>query len=159
MDSEEITLEAIFLSVELKPDVPTDRLQRATAAVQIVDKLPYSPQRLLKMLGETDPEGSLREWKLWQLEVTDFQAKLQRLQSELSGQYEQDVLAAAQAMVEQQMAQMGPPAAGGNGREPENPLGEGFNPAAGETPPAMASPAGTTFEGATGMTRGGGEIG
>ena len=160
IDSEDINPEAIYLSVELKPDVPTDRLQRATAAVQIVDKLPYSPQRLLKMLGETDPEGSLREWKLWQLEVTDFQAKLQRLQSELSGQYEQDVLAAAQAMVEQQMAQMGPPAAGENGRTPEGALGgQEFNPAAGGTSAAMASPAGTTFEGATGMTRGGGEIG
>jgi hypothetical protein len=160
IDSEDINPEAIYLSVELKPDVPTDRLQRATAAVQIVDKLPYSPQRLLKMLGETDPEGSLREWKLWQLEVTDFQAKLERLQRELSGQYEQDVLAAAQAMVQEQMAQMGPPAAGENGRTPENALGgQEFNPAAGGTPPAMASPAGTTFEGATGMTRGGGEIG
>ena len=111
------------------------------------------------MLGETDPEGSLREWKLWQLEVTDFQAKLERLRRELSGEYNEDVLAAAQAMLEQQMEETPTPAAGGNGREPENPLGEGFNPAAGETPPAMASPAGTTFEGATGMTRGGGEIG
>ena len=160
IDSEQIDPDAIYLTVELKPDVPSDRLQRVTAAVQLVDKIPYSPKRLLKFLGETDPEGNLKEWKLWQLEVTDFRAKLDRLQRELSGQYEQDVLAAAQQLVQQQM-QQGPSPLGEtptNGRVPENVLGgPEFNPAAGGLPPAIASPGGTTFEGATGMTRGGGE--
>ena len=169
IDSEDINPEAIYLSVELKPDVPADRLQRATAAVQIVDKIPYSPKRLLQMLGETDPEGSLREYKLWRLEMADFEAKLEKLQKELSGEYEQAVLEAAQALHQQMMAEIeaggpsgpGPaPEGGGNGRVPENVLGgEGFNPATGGLPPAMASPGGTTLEGATGMTRGGGETG
>jgi len=160
IDSEDIDPDAIYLSTELKADVPSDRQQRAITAVQMVDKLPYSPIRLLRYLGDTDPEGSYREYKLSRLDMADFQARVERLQRELSGQYKEDVLAAAKMLHQQMMAQ--PQAEQAPEEEPMRPglgiEGQGVNPAAGGRPPAEFFPQAATFEGATGRTRRGQEV-
>ena len=160
IDSEDIDPDTIHLTVELKADVPADRLQRATVAVQLVDKVPYSPKRLLRFMGETDPEGSLEEYKLWRLEMADFEGKLDRIRREVSGEYEQDVIEAAQVMIQEQM---GGGVGGGFGEEPGGAPGEvseqgplrglGLNPAQLGLPAAAASPTGETFEGGNGMSR------
>ncbi len=167
IDSEDIDPKRIYLNTELNVDVPADRMQRVTAATQLVSAMPYSPQRAIEMLGDTDPEGALEDYKLWQLEINDFQAKLERMRMEASGQYEQDVMMAAQQIVEQQMQQMQQqaPQEAGMGMPPSMPQGpEGgmpgvggqmFNPAQGGMPPAMASPNMNTFEQQNGATRGG----
>jgi len=163
IDSEDINPSRIYISTELNVDVPADRMQRVTAATQLVSAMPYSPQRAIEMLGDTDPEGALEDYKLWQLELADFQGKLERLKMEASGQYERDVMMAAQQMVEQQMQQMqqpqgmemgGMPPAMAQGGMP-GVGGPGFDPAAGGIPPAMASPNMNTFEQQNGVTRGG----
>lgn len=191
IDSEEIFPEMIKISVELTPDVPVDRFQRISSGVQMSNSLPYSPQRILKHLGETDPEGALREWKKWQMELSHFNGLLQRIQKEAANEYEEDVMNAAKGMVEQMMqgmndqaqaqaggggggtgAESGPLGApfgemGAGGGEMANPKiprllegvsGESFNPAMSGTPAIMASPS-ATFEGSTGQTRGGQELG
>jgi hypothetical protein len=101
IDSEDIEPTAIYLSVELKADVPADRQQRIQSATQLVQSLQYSPSAAMEFLGEADPEGKLHQWKLWQIDLADLQGKLDRLRSEASGKYEQDVAQAAQAMLAQ----------------------------------------------------------
>jgi hypothetical protein len=177
IDSESIDPDAIYLSVELKPDVPVEQLQRTTNAVQMSQSLPYAPQRILEQLGEPDPEGALKLWKRWRLELADFEGWLQKIQMTSSGEIDQMVAQKAQELVQQmaaqgQQAQGQPtqpqamaPGLGLTGRTPPNPAappgtaleGQMFNPAEGGAPPAMAEP-GATFEGQMGTTRGGTEV-
>jgi hypothetical protein len=175
IDSEKINPECIYVDVKLQPDVPVDRMQRYTSAVQMAQSLPYAPQRILEQLGETDPEGALRDWKWWRLDLADFEGWLQKIKMEASGEIQQLVAQMAQQMnaqqqqAQQQQGQVQPqgttPGLGLQaspaptpGAPPGMPVeGQGFNPAIGATPPAMAAP-GATREMQTGMARGGGEV-
>jgi len=160
--SEDIDPEKIQIVVELKADVPADRVQRVTSAQQL-SSMQYPMRRILPMLGETDPEEALAEWQLEQMEMAYFQAKLELMQREFSGQINEEVMAAAQAMVEQMMSQQqqagpqqGPPPQGPQApmEEGVGPGGQPFNPAQGGIPTAMASPFGTAFEPRRGRPRG-----
>ncbi len=164
IDSEDIDPESIYIEVQLHGDVPADRVQRITAAVQLAQSdLSYSPKRLLEMLGETDPEGALREYKLWQLELADFRGKLKRIEMEASGELEQMAAQMAQGMIAQMQAapeEMGP---FGEMANPPNQFappgiegveGQMFNPAAGGIPPILASPEGASPAGRRGRPRG-----
>ena len=163
IDSEDIDPENLHIKVELTNDAPTDRVQRVTAAMNLSQSpnLQMSPRSLLEYLGVTDPEAEIGEWKRHQLDMADFRGRLQRIESIASGQLEQMAAQMAQGMIEQQMQE-----AQGQGPLPnnENPPGiqgvggQGFNPAAGGMPPAMASPEGNTFENQRGMTREGAEL-
>ncbi len=115
IDSEDIDPDAIYLSVELKPDVPADRQQRIQGAATLVQTINYSPVAAMEFLGEQDPEGKLREWKVWQMDLADLQGKLDRMRAEESGRYQQDVMAAAQALLDQMMAASVPEVAGEGG--------------------------------------------
>lgn len=172
IDSEKVDPECIYIDVKLQPDVPVDRLQRYTSAVQMAQSLPYAPQRILEQLGETDPEGALRDWKRWRLDLADFEGYLQKVKMTASGEIDQLINQRAQEMVQQmqeEQPQVQPqgmtPGLGLQqspaptpGAPPGMPVGgQGFNPAEGGAPPAMAGPA-ATFEGQTGMTRGGTEV-
>jgi len=174
--SEDINPEAIHLDVNLKVDVPTDRLQRANTAIMLakpIDQggLGYSPIRAMRYLGETDPEGAISENKLYQLDMADMRGRLKRIEMEASGEIEQMAAQMAQQMIAQMMEQQQqqqqagmPPGGGGPGMTEmpggppgiEGVEGQGFNPAMGGEPPATASP-NATFEGQMGQTRGGGE--
>lgn len=107
IDSENINPQALYIDVELTPDVPIDRMQRINAAIQLASSdLAYSPKRAMEMLGETDPEGAFEEWKLWQLDLADFRGRLQAIQMEASGELEQLIAQAAQQIVAQEVAQI-----------------------------------------------------
>ena len=168
IDSEHIDPKHIYISVELKTDVPADRVQRITAANQMAQNLTYPARRILEFLGETDPEGAMMMWKIEQYEIADWMGRVQRRQMEQSGEIEQMAQEMAMGMMEQQMAEqeaMSAEQAGGMGNAPnlgapqgmEGVEGEGFNPAMGGTAPIEAG-AGATREGSTGMTRGGEEM-
>lgn len=166
IDSEEIDPEHIYIDVELKADVPADRVQRITAANQMAQTLQYPIKKILEFLGETDPEGAIREWKIEQYELADWMGRVQRRQVEQSGEIEQMAQQMAMGMMEQQQQQaMSPEQTGALGNAPnlgappgmEGVEGQGFNPAQGGTPPIMAG-AGATYEGAMGQTRGGQEM-
>jgi hypothetical protein len=143
IDSEQIDPDSIYVSVELKTDVPVDRQQRITSALQMADRIPYDPIRILEFLGEADPEGAIRGYKLWQMDQADMAGRLQRIQAEATGELEQ--LRQAVGMMQQQMAQMAqaPPAPENEGLGVEGVEGEMFNPAEGGIPAAMASPGAT----------------
>jgi hypothetical protein len=150
--SEDIDPDAIQIKVELRADVPADRVQRVTSAAQMAGTMQYPMKRILKMLGETDPEGAIEEWELEQMETTYLQAKLQNMSRYISGEFEEAVMMAAQQLVEGQMAQLQGEAQG-EGQPGAIPGGE-FNPQQGGPPAAMASPEGATFEGSRGRPRG-----
>ena len=165
--SEDIDPDSIQMSVELKADVPADRVQRVTAAVTMARDLKYPTDRILKFLGESDPEGAMRSFKMEQVEMADLQARIELLQRKLSGQYEEEVQQAAQLLIQQMMEQQaaqqqqagGQASPNGAGPQPApGPGGQEFNPAQGGIPPSVATPEGATFEGATGTTRGGDEV-
>jgi hypothetical protein len=153
IDSEDIDPNAIYLNSELKPDVPADRVQRVTAAVQMAQQLKYSTKRILEQLGENDPEGAIKEWKIEQMDFAYLQGLLQKIQAEGSGE-----LAQMQQLLEQLMGQMEQMQAPGGAVPQENLQGgipgaggQGFNPAVGGAPPAIASPEGNTREAQVGV--------
>ena len=83
--SEDIDPDSIQIKVQLKADVPADRVQRVTSAAQMAGTMQYPMKRILAMLGDTDPEGAMKEWELEQMELSYFQAKLEFMQREISG--------------------------------------------------------------------------
>ena len=154
IDSQEINPERIQIDVEITPDVPADRVQRITAAVNMSERLEYPRRRILEFLGETDPEGAIAEYRQEALERADFEGWLEAVKSDTSGQLEQFLTEMAQGMQQQMMeeqAAMTPEQAGGMANAPnigapagiEGVGGQGFNPAMGGQPPVTASPAGT----------------
>ena len=160
IDSEDIDPDSIQLHVELKTDVPIDRLARINAASQLAGSgIPYSYSQILKDLGNTDPEGMYREWVRERYDSADVRGREQFIEAKQSGLIQQMAQQMAQQMMEQamqqqqqaqqQQAQQGP------GQNPENVLntrgvdnveGQGFNPAQGGTPPAQATEGGVNRE-------------
>jgi len=106
IESEDIDPENIYLSAELIPDVPTDRLQKVNAAIQMSRELRYPVVKILEELGETNPEGALKDWAKEQMWFAAIQGKLQLVQAQASNQIEQMAAQMAQQMMQQQMEQM-----------------------------------------------------
>ena len=160
IDSESIDPDSIQLHVELKTDVPIDRLARINAASQLAGSdIPYSFKQILKDLGDTDPEGTYREYIKEQYDKADMRGKAEFIYAKQSGAIQQMAQELAQQMMEQQMRQMAEQQQQaqqqGPGQNPENILktrgvdnieGQGFNPAMGGTPPAEATEGGVNRE-------------
>ena len=100
IDSEDIDIHSIHLSVELKTDVPVDRQQRINSAVTIAQHMKYPFQRIAKMIGETDPEGAWRDYMREQIDLAVLGGRLQLVEAEATG-----ALGQMQQQLEQ-MAQM-----------------------------------------------------
>ena len=159
IDSEDIDPDSIQLHVELKTDVPIDRLARINAASQLAGSdIPYSFKQILKDLGDTDPEGTYREWTKEQFDKADIAGRLEFIQAQQSGKIMELAQQMAQQLHEQMMqqqAEMAKQQEKDQNQNPENVLktrgvdnieGQGFNPAAGGTPPAMAADGGVNRE-------------
>jgi hypothetical protein len=162
INSEDIDPDNIRLKVELKADVPADRVQRVTSATQMAQTLQYPMRRILPMLGETDPEGAMEEFYWERMESIYFEARMANLSRMLSGEYDEQVMEAAQQLALQMAAEQEAAleAQGGGGGELPAPGGNGqmvmppTNPAQGELPFGMVSPEGGTFEARRGRPRG-----
>ncbi len=138
LPADEIDDENIYISVELDPDEPTDKLQRANTAT-LLKQLGYSNTSALEDMGVEDPEQELErsyEERLDELEFSKYeQTQQMELQMMAQGMQAQEQQAQeAQMMAQQQQL---------NGAIPG---GQGFNPAMGGEPPAMAFPGGTREE-------------
>lgn len=158
ISSEDIDPDSIQIEVELKADVPADRVQRVTSGGMLIREMGWSQVDAARYLGESDPEGIFKRAAMEKVQVADLNARIGFLQRRLSGQYQEEVQAAAQAMVEQAVQQQQEQQAQAQ-QEQQNPIsGQQFNPAQGGLPPSVASPQGATFEGATGTTRAGDEF-
>jgi hypothetical protein len=108
-------LAELRVDVELTADVPVDRMARINAASMAVRELGYSRERALEQIGEADAHEVMRQAEAEAMDAVEPEIRKQRR------------LAAAQA----EDLKKDEPAG-------EVVSGQGFNPAAGGTPPAMA---------------------
>lgn len=176
---DELPVEHLYVEVQLEPDVPTDRLQRANTA-QLLNNLGYPSYRALEEAGVQDPKRAVREQMMEQLEQVELQNEIQRRQAQVQMEIEaaqrrqafqlqmeeQQILqeqAAQQQAAAQQQQQggfQGDPGLGVGVPAGPQPTfapagipgieGQGFNPAAGGLPPQLAAPGeGSSFEGQT----------
>jgi len=148
--SSDIDPDVLELKVELSPDVPVDRIQKINAAVQMAERLNYSPIKILEFLGETDPHGAFEEWISWKFIEAKVAGRIQRITLQESGELQQMAQQMAQGMIAQaqQQQQQQTPAGGDMSGMTSN------NPAMGGQAPITGMGEGATFEGATGETRG-----
>ena len=144
---DEIDPNAIYLTVELKPDVPLDRMQRANAAMLMVNAGIYSKERAMEDMGITDPDKVTEEMFFERLTEARWQNMIEMMAMQLAMQQQQEQQAAMEAANQ-------PPQPGGVGA----PGGQGFNPAMEGSPPIEAVPGAATFEGASGQSRAGEEL-
>ena len=108
IDSEDIDVHSIHLTVELKTDVPVDRQARINSAVTIAQHMKYPFQRIAEMIGETDPEGAWRDYMREQVQLAVLGGRLQLVEAEATGalgQMQQQLEQMAQ-ILEQQQQQM-----------------------------------------------------
>ena len=151
INPDEIDPAALYIEVELTPDVPTDRLQKANAA-SIMYQIGYPREYALEDLGVSDPQKAMKQWHQERLIDNEFQLEMQRRQQEMAAQMQmlqQQMAQQAQAEQQaqaQQAAQMQAP-------QGVIPGGQGFNPAMGGTPPIQATQGNVMREAITGQTR------
>lgn len=154
IDPQVIDETALYIEVELTPDEPTDRQQRANTASQLV-QWGYPKEYALEDMGVTDPGKAMERWyyeKLLENEVNlIIQQKQMALQMEGQQIAEMQAMAQQQAQAQAQAAQQ--EVIGRQGI----PGGDGNNPAMGGNPAQMGAPE-ATFEGQTGMDRQGNEV-
>jgi len=165
--ADEIEPRSIYIDVELHPDAPTDKAQKVNTASIMVQQLGMSQASALDEIGVEDPDEEIKKGMFERLVEHEFQLKLdeERMDLENRKQLElraemmklemmmQQVMQQQQAQAQaQQQQQQGMPeqmvaqGAGGGGFGVESgmgpsPGGEGFMPAQGGLPPAMAAPA------------------
>ncbi len=145
LKANEISPEHLVIDVELTPDVPTDRASRINTSAIAVDKLNYPVENALEDIGVTDPQQAMKTRR--QEQMQDFMIQMQMQQMQTAQQMQMQ-------MAMQQSAQPAP----GTPPGVENAQGQGFNPAAGGQPAQEMAPE-ATYEGQTGMSRSGEEIG
>lgn len=168
IEASEISMEHIYIDVELHPDTATDKQQKVNTAAIAVAQLDMSIETALDEIGIEDPRAEMRKRmfeKMAQHELDlQFQKEILEMQTGVQMQAEQASMAMQMqmqmAMQEQQQQAQAPPAPQGQpaGMPPqgapmggppegfEGPEGQGFNPAVGGGSPAGAAP----FENANG---------
>lgn len=168
IDPAEIEPSAIYIDVELKPDVPTDRLQRINAG-RILQSMGVSKRRSIEETGITDPEQAIQEGYYDQLLENMMQIEMRRTQHaaelEMQLQSQQAMMGLQQQMQQAQQEQQGQQMQAGpqgpQGPPPTGPFGElngpGFAPPEGGLPFAQGAPE-ATREQLNGQTRTGEEF-
>jgi hypothetical protein len=162
INPDEIDPSAIYIEVEMHPDMPTDRQQRVNTATVAVEHLNMPNEWALEEIGIDDPVNAMKVRYKERLLEHKLMLKMQReqmeLQMEMQLQMQQVTMAMQAQMAAMQQAQMG----GGMGGEqlPESfgppptgfdvrpgpggsPRGQGVNPAGGGQPPAVSNPEAT----------------
>jgi hypothetical protein len=173
--SGDIDPKRLWVDVELRPDLPVDRMQEITGARTLVAELGWSKASVAKDLGMEDWEGMQRE----KTDETLYEMHIRNRQMRAEGELGLELKAKEAAIqMKMQMAMQGAQQGGGQrveaGAGPQQgmnaqyqeqppvptsvqtPGGEGLpgqNPAAGEPPPAMAEPGQGTYERKRGRPR------
>lgn len=131
--------EDLYLNVNLKPSVPTDEMQRINGATMMVRELKFPNARALETLDVQDPEAAIEEWRQEQEDMAALEAKKSNIMFETQMQ-QQQMMAQAQAAAQQGAQPSTAPGAGISQGPYSNAAGQGFNDAAGGTPPSVAAP-------------------
>jgi hypothetical protein len=147
IEPNEIDPKALFIDVELSPDVPTDRLQRANAG-SIMNQYGYPREAILEDLGIEDPPSAMNQWylerwvehkfnlrteaeKMQQQQELQLQAQQATIQMQSQAQQEQMMMQQQMQMQQQQQQQQGMPQQGmpqGMGGMPPEMMGQGGAP-------------------------------
>ena len=128
-------LSNLVVDVELTADVPTDRMARINAASMAVRDLGYSRERALEQIGETDAREVMRQAAAEELEAVELEIEKQRMLAQAKGS------SASRSCEEGAFARRSNPYDGERlNTERDRSAGDGFNPAAGGTPPVVANP-------------------
>jgi hypothetical protein len=134
MSAADFDPDKMFITATLIPNTPTDRLQLANIALQLIQSgMPIPMAEHMERLGYSNPAILKQDWETEQVDKAALGAFIQQMQAmaQLQVQAQQMQMQMAQ---QQQMAQSTPqPMLQGAG-------GQGFNPAQGGTPPAEAAP-------------------
>lgn len=157
---------AIYISVALHPDTPTDRGQKIAAAVQAVQGLNLSMETGLDEIGIEDPQAEIKKWASEQIfnheMEMEFQRELLEMQASIEMKVQVAMMQLQQALAGAQQ-QQGPPEFAGQAG-PEAPLGPegsppGMDPSQGQPPPAMFEPGAQAEDSGIPMApEGGGEL-
>lgn len=133
INPDEIDEQHLYLTVELSQDVPTDRMQRANVAGQMI-QWGYPVEMALEDLGVEDPEQAINAWYYERLKRHVFEMNTQAEMMQMQGEVQSGIQAQAEQQAEAQALAM----------QAQNntgiPGGQPFNPAMGGLPPAMANP-------------------
>lgn len=130
--------ESLFVTVKLLEDTPTGKLQLANMITQLIQagmEIPNS--EFMERLGYGNPQALKERWQEEQVEKAALQNFVAQQQAETQLKVEQAQLA---MQMEAQAAQQPPAPQQQGGGQPMIPGGQGFNPAAGGSPPAQAAP-------------------
>jgi hypothetical protein len=148
----------VYIDVELTADVPSDRMARINASAMAVRDLGYSRARALEQIGENDPHVVMQQAREEQLDEVELEIEKRRKlalgELETKRMVEQNQAAATEkkqaGKLNQLLGQSGFLEAvqrlrgGKKGQaQPKGVTGvggQGFNPARGGTPPAVAAP-------------------
>lgn len=156
IDPEEIEPDAIYIDVELTPEDPSDRQQKANTAMMLVQAGLSDREGAMESLGDPDPQRTMEKIYFERLMDNLVNMIIQKQQLQQQMEFEQaraqqaQALQAAQAAAEAERNAL----TGGGGGIPG---GDAFNPAAGGQSPSMANP-GITREMMTGQAMGGAPI-
>jgi hypothetical protein len=153
LEPDDINEDYLCVTVELKPDVPTDRQARANTAAMMVTQLGYPLEAALSELGDSDPMMTMKQGMLEKLiqsklkqrldkDEIDMQTYAEQQRAQINMQVQQAALAQKQQMQQEQMAQ-----------EQQMQQSQGQNAAVGGQ--KMQAP---TREQQTGATQGGMEV-
>jgi len=152
IEANEIDPAALYIDVELHPDVPTDRQARINGANMLIQQ-GFPRARAWEELAIADPQQALQEGYQEQMEQAFISQEVQALLAEANARAQarvQQIMMAAQQQM-QGPPQQGPPQQQGpprrpppqNGQSGPFPGGPGFSPPQGGQPPAVANPSGT----------------
>lgn len=142
---------ALYIDVKLTEQVPTDQMQRANAASMMIQSMNYPRVYALEDVGVTDPEAAIEQSYMEQYVNFKFQQFLKAEGAQLDLQIQgmaQQMQAAQEQQMQAQQAQAQQQAVMQQSAEQQGmmgpaPGGQGFNPAMGGIPPAVAFPEGT----------------
>lgn len=140
VDAKEIDEESLYIEVELTPDVPTDRQQRANTGSLLVQSMDYPKEMALEDVGVADPTSAMnqsRKEKLFDHRLTlimqkqqaEVEADIQRLMNGVELEAQANMMQMTQALQGGQ-EQAGPGGPGGPGGGPGLPPGGAVDPAA-----------------------------
>lgn len=105
IDPMEIQEDAIYIDVELVPDVPTDRLQRVNGAILAVQSLSYPLGRALEDIGVTDPEQAIRRSYMEKIKRAVVESEIMKIQARAQAEMDMMNMQLQQQMAQQQAAE------------------------------------------------------
>ena len=149
LEAGEINDEYLCINVTLTPDVPTDKQQKINAGAVAIRDLGFSQESVWEDCGVQDTQRMLEQSTFEKLYNAEIESLVMEKQGEVQLKIEAaraQIQAQTQMAIQQQQMQAQQEAQ-------QNPQGgQGFNPAAGGQPPAMANPGATRTQ-QTGMTQ------